>query len=173
MIKQVALLICAVLTFSCHAWSQDTEIPRSTVFGIELGSNISRYKNAKKIEDDTGAGRVFSVPKQDFTVPKLFSEGYTFIVTATQDGTIHSVLIVADEADKNASKVVNAVMEAYPQVKKDPLGVGLLAHGEIYLGYHIGIKQEIFPPSLEICCMHLTTIERLRSEKAKKDAEGL
>ena len=173
MIKQVALLTCAVLTFSCHAWSQDTEVPRSKVFGIELGSNISTYKNATLLEDTGSKQGVYAIPKKDFTVPPLFSEGFTFQALTKSDGTIFGILVRTNKSTENSSKVVDAIVEAYPQVEKDSIGFNDLARGEIGLGYTIIVYRNLFPPTLNVACAHRPTALKLEAEEKKKNAKGL
>jgi len=169
MVNRVALLACAVLTFSCHAWSQDTEVPRSKVFGIELGSNISTYKNATRVE---GTG-FYVIPKKDFAVPPLFSEDFTFQAMVKEDGTIFGILVRTNKSTENSSKVVDAVVEAYPQVEKDSIGFSDLARGEIGLGYIIGVTRTLFPPTLNVFCGHRPTALKLEAEEKKKNAKGL
>jgi len=172
MIKQVALLTCAVLTFSCHAWSQDTEVPKSKVFGIELGSNISTYKNATLVEG-TGSLRGYAIPKKDFAVPPLFSEDFTFQAIVKEDGTILGILVRTNKSTENSSKVVDAIVEAYPQVEKDSIGFNDLARGEIGLGYTIIVTRTLFPPTLNVACAHRPTLLKLEAEEKKKNAKGL
>lgn len=168
MVHRVALLACAVLTFSSQAWSQDTRIPKLKVFGIELGSNISKYKNATRISKTS-----YSIPKSDFDVPPLFSEDFTFDAMVTENGTIFGIVAKTERITENSSKVVDAVIEAYPKVKRNRIGIEELARGDIGNGYTISVLQSLSPHGLYAACAHTPTYQRLEESQTKKNARGL
>lgn len=169
MTRRSAILACALLASPCAAWSQEKSVPKLKVFGIEMGSSISKYKNAVR----TGFKDSYIIPKTDFEVPPLFSEDFTFQVTTTERGTIYGVLVSTDKTTEYASKVVDAVMEAYPKVKKDQFGLDELARGEIGQGYSIAIIRKLLPSTLYVACAHSPTVVKLEEKENKKNAKGL